>query len=282
MQLRLSAPAKLNLFLHITGQRADGYHELQTIFQLLDIGDELHFEHRNDGQLTLSSNYTEVACDDNLIIRAARALQQHSNTRYGANIALDKRLPSGAGLGGGSSDAATTLLGLNQLWKLQLSLSDLAAIGVNLGADVPVFIYGKNAWAEGIGDILAPVETPQHNYLLIYPACSVPTAAIFRDKNLTRDTSPITLAAFLEGGGHNDCETVVRQTFPEVDKALKTLAKYGQFQMTGTGSCLFGQMQSESEAYTVQKQLPKHWQSFVAKGVELSPCHQQLGITHKK
>lgn len=281
MSLRLSAPAKINLFLHITGRRADGYHTLQTVFQLLDICDTLEFTPRDDQQLQLYSNYTAVSDDDNLVIKAARALQAYSHTNYGADIRLHKTLPSGAGLGGGSSDAATTLLGLNTLWQLDLSLDELATIGLQLGADVPVFIYGRNAWAEGVGDILTPVDLPCHNYLLVYPACSVPTAAIFSDKYLTRDTSAITLAAFLEGGGHNDCEAVVRRAFPEVDNALKTLAQYGQFQMTGTGSTLFCQVATAHEASAIQAQLPITWQSFIAKGVAISPCHNQLGLTHK-
>ena len=278
--LSATAPAKINLFLHITGQREDGYHTLQTVFQILDFGDEMHFEASNDSALTLTSNYSEVATHDNLVIKAAKALQQHTGCSQGAKITLNKRIPSGAGLGGGSSDAATSLLALNKLWGTHLALHELATIGAQLGADVPVFIHGKNAWAEGIGEKLTPVSLPKPYYLVVFPACSVPTATIFRDKHLTRDSSPITLAAFLEGGGHNDCESVVRQLYPDVDKALNLLANYGQFRMTGTGSSLYCQMSSKNEAEAIKKALPQHWQSFVTKGVELSPSHQQLGITH--
>lgn len=277
MPLTLLAPAKINLFLHITGRRTDGYHTLQTVFQLLDIGDELEFSAAE--KLSLESNYNEVAPQDNLIIKAAKLLQQATNCTQGAHIKLKKVLPSGAGLGGGSSDAATTLLALNKLWELGLSTDQLAAIGVQLGADVPVFVRGKNAWAEGIGEILKPVAIPNKIYLLVYPDISVPTSLVFNDKNLTRDTSAITLAAFLEGAGHNDCVAVVRQAFPAVDKALISLKKHGEFKMTGTGSCLFAEMVSESAAESVQQSLPTHWQSFVAKGVELSPTYQQLGLS---
>ncbi len=278
-KLQLTSPAKINLFLHITGRRPNGYHELQTIFQLLNIGDEISIEANNTGKINLSSNFTGVIPEDNLIVKAAKALQDHSGTHCGAKIHLNKILPSGAGLGGGSSNAATTLLGLNALWELQLDTDTLAKIGCKLGADVPVFIYGKNAWAEGIGDKLTPIHLPKKCFLVIFPGVNIATEEIFRNKHLTRDTTAITLAAFLEQGGHNDCEAVVKKTHKEVDKALNLLAKYTPSKLTGTGSCIFGEFDSESEAEAVKQLLPEHWQSFVALGVELSPTYQQLGLT---
>jgi len=275
-ELSLPAPAKLNLFLHITGRRADGYHTLQTLFQFVDHGDTLHFSTRSDGQINLHCELAGVAAEDNLIVRAARLLQQAAGTQLGADIQLDKRLPMGGGLGGGSSDAATTLVGLNHLWQTGLNEDQLAEIGITLGADVPVFVRGKAAWAEGVGEQLTPVELDEPWYLVVIPTCSVSTAEIFSDQRLTRDTPPITLAAFREHGGRNDCLPVVAARYSEIRNTLILLNNYCEAKMTGTGSCLFGAFPNEREADKVRARLPATLRSFVAKGCNVSPLHQLI------
>lgn len=274
--LSLPAPAKLNLFLHITGRRADGYHLLQTLFQFLDHGDTLHFTPREDGQIRLLTELPGVAAEDNLTLRAARRLQQVSGTRLGADIVLDKRLPMGGGIGGGSSDAATTLVGLDHLWQTDLGEDRLAALGLELGADVPVFVRGRAAWAEGVGEQLTPVEVDEPWYLVVVPPCHVSTAEIFSDERLTRDTTPITLAAFREHGGRNDCLPVVTARYPEIRNTLILLNKFCEAKMTGTGSCLFGAFPNEREADKVRARLPATLQAFVAKGCNTSPLHALL------
>lgn len=274
--LSLPAPAKLNLFLHITGRRADGYHTLQTLFQFLDHGDTLHFNARTDGQITLQPELPGVPAEANLIVRAARLLQQASGTSQGADIQLDKRLPMGGGIGGGSSDAATTLVGLNHLWRTGLSLEQLAELGLSLGADVPVFVRGHAAWAEGVGEQLTPVTLDEPWYLVVVPPCQVSTAEIFSDQRLTRDSPAITLAAFREHGGRNDCLPVVAARYPEIRNTLILLNKYCEAKMTGTGSCLFGAFPNEREADKVRARLPATLQTFVAQGCNVSPLHAQL------
>ena len=278
--LTLPAPAKLNLFLHITGRRADGYHTLQTLFQLLDYGDTLQFVESD--ALTLTPDLPGVASADNLIIRAARLLQQHTGCTRGATITLEKRLPMGGGIGGGSSNAATTLLALNRLWGLRLALDELAALGLQLGADVPVFVRGTTAWAEGIGEQLQAVAMPSRNYLILVPPCAISTARIFSDPALTRNSSPITIAAFLREGGRNDCEPVTKKLYPEVDLALTQLSRFAPAQMTGTGACVFASFAERSAAATVLqqvlRQLPADFRGFVAAGVNRSPVHTALGI----
>jgi 4-diphosphocytidyl-2-C-methyl-D-erythritol kinase len=277
--ITLTAPAKLNLFLHITGRRADGYHNLQTLFQLLDHGDQLTFSATDDGDISLEPELIGVKPEDNLIVRAARLLQQHSNGQQGAKIQLTKVLPMGGGIGGGSSDAATTLLALNQLWDLNLPLDELAKLGAQLGADVPVFIHGRTAWAEGIGEQLTPVELPEKHYLVLTPNCHVSTVEIFSHKDLTRDTSAITVAAFLEQGGQNDCQPLVKKLYPEVAKALNWLVKFAPAKMTGTGACVFAECESREQAEAILEQAPADLKGFVARGVNLSPAHQQLSGT---
>jgi 4-diphosphocytidyl-2-C-methyl-D-erythritol kinase len=256
------APAKLNLFLHITGRREDGYHELQTVFQLLDFGDQMAFEVSNDGILSLHLSFsegveTDTPLDKNLVTSAAQLLRlEAGNPLLGASISLEKRLPSGAGLGGGSSNAATCLLALNQLWKLNLSADKLCEIGVKLGADVPVFIRGKSAWGEGIGERLSPVELGDSWYLVVSPKCSVSTVKIFCHEHLTRNSQAIKMADFLAGSARNDCESVTRKLHPEVDQAFEILAKFANFRMTGTGSSLFASFESEAEAKKVLNALP--------------------------
>ena len=274
--LSLPAPAKLNLFLHITGRRADGYHLLQTLFQFLDYGDTLHFTPRTDGRIRLLSELPGVMPEDNLIVRAARALQQASGTALGADIRLDKRLPMGGGIGGGSSDAATTLVGLDHLWQTGLGEDRLAELGLRLGADVPVFVRGRAAWAEGVGERLTPVEVDEPWYLVVVPPCQVSTAEIFSDERLTRDTPPITLAAFREHGGRNDCLPVVMARYTEIRNTLILLNNFCEAKMTGTGSCLFGAFPNEREADKVRARLPATLQAFVAKGCNVSPLHALL------
>jgi 4-diphosphocytidyl-2-C-methyl-D-erythritol kinase len=278
--LTLPAPAKLNLFLHITGRRADGYHNLQTLFQLLDHGDKLEFTLRDDAEIQLTPDIAGVPHEENLIIKAARALQQASGTNLGANIQLDKRLPMGGGIGGGSSNAATTLLGLNHLWGNPLSQQQLADIGVTLGADVPVFVHGKTAWAEGVGEQLQAIDMPEKWYLVATPNCHVSTAEIFSHKDLTRDTSAIKVAAFLEQGGRNDCQPLVRKLYPEVGKTLDWLSQFGRAQMTGTGASVFIAFDSENAAKAVLEKLPEDIQGFVARGVDTSPAQSKIPV-HK-
>ena len=281
--LQLPAPAKLNLMLHITGRRPDGYHNLQTLFQFVDFGDQLSFSPRDDGVITLSPELPGTRLQDNLIYRAAQCLIQHTGTQLGADIQIDKCIPMGGGLGGGSSNAATALLGLNQLWQTGLSLEQLADLGLALGADVPVFIHGRAAWAEGVGEQLTPVTLAEPAFLVITPDCQVSTVEIFSNQQLTRNTSPITIAAALEQGGRNDCQTVVTQHYPQVQQALDWLDQQAPnalkpAMMTGTGASIFTQFDSLSEAEAILAQLPTQWQGFAAKGCNISPLHQALSL----
>lgn len=269
--LTLKSPAKLNLFLHITGRRADGYHELQTLFQIIDYCDVLHFTATPDtGTETLQSSDPVLAGQDNLILRAARALRAHTGSHWGANITLEKYIPMGAGLGGGSSNAATTLVALNRLWKTGLSVAELCTIGVRLGADVPLFVKGESAWAEGIGEILIPVDLPQKNYVVITPDCHVSTGDIFSHQQLTRNTTAIKMAAFLAGQTRNDCENIVRQLYPPVDEALNWLNQYAPARMTGTGASVFAAFDREDEARELVSQVPRNMKGFAAKGLQRS------------
>lgn len=274
--LTLPAPAKLNLMLHITGRRADGYHELQTLFQFLDYGDELVLRPREDGQIRLLTELPGVDHDNNLIVRAARLLQRESGCALGADIQLTKRLPMGGGIGGGSSDAATTLVGLDHLWNTRLGEARLAELGLNLGADVPVFVRGRAAFAEGVGERLQPVALTEPWFLVIAPQVSVSTAEIFADPELTRNTPAITVRSLLAGGGHNDCQPVVEKRYPEVRNALSLLNKFVQARMTGTGACVFGSFPNEGEADKVRRQLPATLPSFVARGRNVSMLHRSL------
>lgn len=273
--LTLLSPAKLNLFLHITGRRADGYHNLQTVFQLLDYGDHIHFARRRDNLIHLRGAPPEIAGEDNLIVRAARALQARlGGAAGGADITLHKRLPLGGGLGGGSSNAATTLVALNHLWNAGLDRDALMRIGRELGADVPLFIFGQTAWAEGVGDELTPLAVPARWYLVAVPDCQVSTARVFSHKDLTRDTAAIKVAAFSQGGGQNDCQTLVRRLYPEVDKALIWLEKFSPTaRMTGTGACVFASFESRREARRVLAQMPADLTGFTARSLDRSPYH---------
>ena len=275
-ELILPAPAKLNLMLHILGRRADGYHELQTLFQFLDFGDELGFALRPDGEIHLHTPIDGVPHDSNLIVRAARMLQQHANCTLGADIWLDKRLPMGGGIGGGSSDAATTLLGLNHLWQLNYSEDQLASLGLSLGADVPVFVRGHAAFAEGVGEKLQPVTLSEPWFLVAIPQVLVSTAEIFSDPELTRDTPPIKVRSLLEGGGRNDCQPVVTKRYSEVRNALILLNKFVPTRLTGTGACVFGSFPNQDDADKVARQLPATLPCFVAQGRNVSMLHRKL------
>ncbi len=269
---RWLAPAKLNLFLHITSRRADGYHNLQTIFQFIDYSDILCFNTRPDGQLSCVSTAKNLPPEQDLVLRAARLLKQYSGTSLGADIQVEKKLPMGGGLGGGSSDAATTLLALNQLWQLQLPSATLAQLGLRLGADVPVFVHGHAAWAEGVGDSLTPVDLEEPWYLVIHPGCHVSTAKIFSADDLTRDAFCITIRDFLAGHSQNVCEPVVRRRYRAVGQALDWLNQYRQARLTGTGACLFAAFESQAAANAVLAELPSMWHGFVAQGKIISPA----------
>ncbi|MFK5971334.1 MAG: 4-(cytidine 5'-diphospho)-2-C-methyl-D-erythritol kinase [Candidatus Marithrix sp.] len=267
------APAKLNLFLHITSRRKDGYHNLQTIFQLLDYSDILNFKLRLDGQLFCISTLTNLNPEQDLTLKAARLLKKYSNTPLGADIKVEKKIPVGGGLGGGSSDAATALLALNQLWKLNLSLDILAKLGLELGADIPVFIYGHTAWAEGIGELLTPIDLAEPWYLVIHPGCNISTAEIFNAKNLTRDSFPIIIRDFIDGKSINTFEKVVCKYYPQVNEAINWLNQYSSARLTGTGACLFAKFNNYTQANLILKQLPNKWYGFVTQGKNISPAH---------
>ena len=275
--LRWPAPAKLNLFLHVNGRRPDGYHELQTLFIFLDHGDWLEFEPLADTDLlTLSPAIPGVPDEQNLIIRAARLLQGRLPSPMGAHIRFEKVLPMGGGIGGGPSDAATTLVALNHLWQAGLGEDELAQLGVQLGADVPVFVRGRAAFAEGVGEKLQPVEVPSAWYLVLKPDCHVATAAVFQDPDLPRNTPRMTLHNLLEGVWKNDCELLVKKRHPEVANALGWLLEYAPSRMTGTGACVFAQFEDEVAARKVLARVPEGWDGFVAKGENISPLFVTL------
>lgn len=267
------APAKVNLFLHITGRREDGYHDLQTAFQLLDFGDTVHLRLRDDGRIERHKELPGVAYEADLTVRAAKALQIEGGTGMGADLWVEKRLPAGGGLGGGSSDAATVLLGLNWLWGLGLDRDRVARLGLSLGADVPVFVRGYSAWAEGVGELLQPLPEDVAEgcwYLVIDPRVEVSTARVFGDPRLTRDSIPVTIEDLRAGRTVNDCEAVVRRDWPDIDSALQWLGRYGKAQMSGTGACCFVVLGSEAAAQSALGSLPAKWRGFVSKGTSRS------------
>ena len=273
---RWPAPAKLNLFLHVTGRRADGYHELQTLFQLIDLCDELTFTPLPGGRIERGHGAAGVAPEADLVVRAALALKQATGSDGGVRIEVRKHIPMGGGLGGGSSDAATTLLALNQLWDLKLSVAELAAIGLPLGADVPVFVEGSSAWAEGVGERLTPVTLPEAWYVLIHPRVHVSTAGVFQSPELTRNSPLITIRAFFDSGGRNDCEPVVRRHYPEVAEALDWLSRRAPAHLTGTGACVFAACPDAITADRLAAHVPERWTSYVARGLNTSPVHGLL------
>ncbi|MFC1772214.1 4-(cytidine 5'-diphospho)-2-C-methyl-D-erythritol kinase [Pseudomonadota bacterium] len=271
------APAKLNLFLHVTGQRADGYHELQTVFQFLDHGDRLWFDVNAKPGIALNGGLTGLQPGEDLVERAARCLAESAGIDPAVHIRIDKCLPAGGGLGGGSSDAATTLVALNRLWRLDYDVDRLAELALGLGADVPVFVRGMAAWAEGIGEQLTPMPTlDQPWYLVVNPQVSVSTAAVFSDPGLTRNGPSLKIPAFLSGAGVNHLESVVVKQYPEVGKALEWLSKHQSARMTGSGGCVFARCADKQQAEVILAELPAPWTGFVAQGRNLSPLQDKL------
>ena len=268
------APAKLNLFLHVTGRREDGYHDLQTLFQLIDLRDTIGLRIREDGLIERVAGPESVPPEADLTVRAARALQQAAHCRLGASLRVIKRIPMGGGLGGGSSDAATVLVALNRLWGCGLDRAELARIGLTLGSDVPVFVHGSSAWAEGRGERLKAVELPERWYVVVHPGVSVSTASIFQAPELTRNSPLITIRAFFESGGRNDCEPVVRTRYPPVGEALDWLSRFAPARLTGTGSCIFAACGAAAEAERIAARVPDRWRSYVARGLNVSPLYE--------
>ena len=265
------APAKLNLFLHVVGRRADGYHLLQTVFRFIDFGDELCFSPRDDGDVVLSDPLPGVPPESDLTVRAARLLQAETGCRKGVEISLRKRLPLGGGLGGGSSDAATVLLALNHLWQLGWSRQRLQEMGLTLGADVPIFVFGRNAFAEGVGEALQPVDVPPVWYVVLEPPVQVPTVAIFGVPELKRDTALVHAAEWFDGFGANDLQPVAVSRFPIVGEYLRWLGAFGEARMTGSGACVFAGFSSKEEAEAVIHQLPAGMRGWVAAGLDSHP-----------
>ncbi|MGG7055278.1 4-(cytidine 5'-diphospho)-2-C-methyl-D-erythritol kinase [Nitrosomonas sp. ANs5] len=268
------APAKLNLFLHVIGRREDGYHLLQTVFRFIDYADQLTFTVRDDGLIQLTNPMPGLPDQDNLCVRAAKLLQERSGCSLGADIHLEKRIPMGGGLGGGSSDAATTLIALNRLWKIDRDREHLMTLGLELGADVPIFVYGRNAFAEGIGEIFTPVDLPSCWYLVLTPPVHVSTVEVFSSQELTRDTIPIKMAAFSTGQGHNDLEPVVAQMQPLVASWLAWLRQRRgatKVAMSGSGSCIFAEFPDESSAREAFIQMPGEMSGFVVQGLASHP-----------
>jgi 4-diphosphocytidyl-2-C-methyl-D-erythritol kinase len=267
------APAKLNLCLHIVGRRADGYHLLQSAMQIIDLCDELQFYRRPAGVIERIGGPEEIP---DLIVRAARLLASRYEVFDGVGIAIRKRIPIEAGLGGGSSDAATVLVALNHLWRLDIKLDELAALGLGLGADVPVFVRGHSAWAEGVGEQLTPCDFPERVYLVIKPAAGVSTAAVFQDSELTRNSPITTIRDFLAGGGRNDCTPVVRKRSGEIAQALDWLSEFGEARLTGTGACVFAAMTDEATAQRAAARVPARWAGYVVRGLNRSPLLDRL------
>ena len=287
-----AAPAKLNLFLHITGRRADGYHLLQSVFQLIDFGDSLDFSLRDDDLIVRTSALAGVAAESDLVVRALRLLQQAYRQRHGrlppgVDVHVTKRLPMGGGLGGGSSDAATALMALNHLWQGGFSTAELMALGLPLGADIPFFLFGQNAFVEGVGEQMAAVATPECWYVVIAPGVEVPTASIFSAADLTRDAKPVRIADFsrhmntaasVQGFGKNDMQAVAARLFPPVAEAVEWLSAHGDARMTGSGACVFCAFASEREAAAVLAAVPSRWRGFVARSLQRHPLQAQLHI----
>lgn len=277
--LTLYSPAKLNLMLHITGRREDGYHLLQTVFQFIDLNDRMRFEMTEEPNISRINSQTQVEESEDITLRAARLLQSRNQVGQGIRISIEKHIPIGGGLGGGSSNAATCLLALNKLWDLGLSLDQLAETGLELGADVPVFVRGFAAWADGVGEQLTPVDLPEPCYLVIHPNITVSTAEIFNAEELTRVCDAITIRAFLAGAGINVCESVVRKRYPVIAEALDWLSQFAEARMTGTGACIYAPFDSQKAAEEVKSRVPRQWQSFIARGMNRNPVHAQCEIS---
>jgi 4-diphosphocytidyl-2-C-methyl-D-erythritol kinase len=270
------SPAKLNLFLHINHRRQDNYHELQSLFQMLEYGDDMQFEATQDGHISLTPMLDGVTNEDNLVVKAAKLLQERTGTALGANIILHKKLPMGGGIGGGSSNAATTLLVLNHLWQTKLSKEQLAELGLSLGADVPIFVYGRTAFAEGVGEKIAAVNIPQKYYLVVKPDVHVSTADIFQHTNLPRSTPKMAWEDYKFEKTHNDCQELVCELYPNIAKTLQWLLEYAPSRLTGTGACVFSVFEHEKDALFALKNLPDRLNGFVCKGVNQSAVHRRL------
>jgi 4-diphosphocytidyl-2-C-methyl-D-erythritol kinase len=276
--LMLRAPAKLNLMLHITGRRDDGYHLLETVFQFIDLADRIEFTANDTGEILRLPGKSPVAAADDILLTTATLLQARFQVDKGVSIDIDKRIPVGGGLGGGSSDAATCLLALNRLWELDLSLDQLAGIGLELGADVPVFVRGRAAWATGIGEKFQDIELEESIYLVIDPKVAVSTAQIFAAQELTRNSDPLTIRAFLRGSGCNVCEPVVRNLYPQVGQAIDWLNQFAAAKMSGTGACVFAAIDSLEQAEVVKSRVPQQWDAYITRAMNHNPVHQQLGL----
>jgi len=272
------APAKLNLMLHIVGRREDGLHLLQTVFQFLDYCDDIGLSLRGDGKVNRITDVPEVPAEDDLAVKAAKLLAKHIDHFPGVDIDIRKKVPMGGGLGGGSSDAATVLLVLNSLCGNQLSVEQLAEVGLQLGADVPVFVRGHACWAEGVGEKIQPVELPDPWFVVLDPGVHVSTAEVFSHSDLTRSSPLTTIAAFLEGGGRNDCVPVVQKQYPEIASAMQWLSEFSPARLTGTGACVFAEFATQEQAQSVVEQIPEDYKGFVARGLNRSPLHDLLKI----
>lgn len=273
---RWPAPAKLNLLLRVIGRRSDGYHLLQTVFQFIDLADRISFFPRPDRQIRLINPLPGIAEQDDLTVRAARLLQERKRVRAGIDIELEKILPIGGGLGGGSSDAATALIVLNKIWNLEYTTRELMNFGLSLGADVPIFVYGQAAWAEGVGEILEPINPPEYWYVVVVPECQVSTAAVFRSDYLTRDNSPVTIERFISGFSCNDCLAVVSRLYPPVKGAFDALSKFGDARLTGTGSCVFLPCENPDSALAIAGEIEGRYTVFVVEGRNRSPLHTKI------
>ena len=270
------APAKLNLMLNITGRGEDGYHRLQTVFQLIAISDWLNFSLHDGGDIQLRCDSMEIEASENLVVRAATLLKQHCGTAKGAAVTLKKILPQGAGLGGGSSDAATTLVILNQLWELGLTTEELAGLGLQLGADVPVFVYGQSAWGEGVGERLTPISLPEQWFVVVNPKCHCSTKEVFQHNRLTRDNSAITIRDFLGGQMKNDCLPIVLEMNKDLETVYQKFSEFSEVFLTGTGSSMFAKCDTRAQAAALSNQLPSDWTKWIVKGVSESPLQMSL------
>ncbi len=270
------SPAKLNLFLHITGQRENGYHDLQSVFQLLDYGDSLTFDVNNSGKIRIESNINAIPLQENIIYKAATLLQTYAKCSLGCDITLNKVLPMGGGVGGGSSNAATTLVALNHLWRLGLSTQALQSLGLQLGADVPIFVFGQNAFAEGVGEKLSGISLPEKYFLVVNPSVHISTQKIFQHPDLPRNTASISRESYAFSDTHNDCQNLVCDMYPDIAKTLGWLLEYAPSRMTGTGSCLFSIYDTYEAALETLNKLPTQCSGFVAKGVNKSPLLEKL------
>ncbi len=270
------APAKLNLMLRIIGRRADGYHLLQTVFQFVDLWDYLDFEILDQPEIMLKTPLAGVPPEADLTVKAARLLQESTGVRQGVRISLDKRLPLGGGLGGGSSDAATVLMALNYFWGVGLAEEELIRLGVQLGADVPVFIKGQSAWAEGVGEVLTPLDLPEYWYVIVIPPCHVSTNEVFSAPDLTRNSDPAKISDFLNGLEANDCLSVVKDRYPLIRQALSDLSRFGKARLTGTGACVYSAFSEREHALAVKREMGGKWQVMIAQGRNQSPLHEKL------